>query len=210
MRFIAVKTDDGRIKGEISFFCQMLHVSREGFRKYLINRDKPWKYEGLAEEMKSICSEDECNDQYGRERVYQALRLKHEGDSDYHYRLDRMTCVKILVEKVKEQREVRGLEKSLNLPKHMAEHIYMFGGDSIRVRMRVETHLMTEMVDWFGKDFRISDEKSGLMTVLLIINESAMFYWALQYGPYVEVLEPESLRNKIAEAVARMYQKYKE
>ena len=48
------------------------------------------------------------------------------------------------------------------------------------------------------------------MTVLLTINESAMFYWALQYGPYVEVLEPESLRNKIAEAVAEMYQKYKE
>lgn len=77
MKFIAIKTDDGRIKGEISFFCRMLNVSREGFRKYLMNRDKPWKYEALAEEMRKINSEDECNDTYGRIRMYQALKLKN-------------------------------------------------------------------------------------------------------------------------------------
>ena len=77
MKFIAIKTDDGRIKGDISFYCRMLHVSREGFRKFLINKDKPWKYEALAEEMIKICNEDECNDTYGRIRMYQALLLKN-------------------------------------------------------------------------------------------------------------------------------------
>lgn len=55
----------------------MLHVSREGFRRYLINRDKPWKYAALAEEMYQINIEDECNDTYGRLRMYQALLLKN-------------------------------------------------------------------------------------------------------------------------------------
>ena len=32
--------------------------------------------------------------------------------------------------------------------------------------------------------------------------------WALQYGPYVEVLEPESLRNQIKESIADMSKKY--
>ncbi|MCR5517384.1 MAG: IS3 family transposase [Lachnospiraceae bacterium] len=77
MNFIAIKTDDGRIKGEIAFCCRMLKVSREGFRKYLKNRDKPWKYEALAEEMRKINSEDECNDTYGRIRMFQALKLKN-------------------------------------------------------------------------------------------------------------------------------------
>ena len=54
----------------------MLKVSREGFRKFLKNKDKPWKYEALADEMKKICDEDECNDTYGRIRMYQALLLK--------------------------------------------------------------------------------------------------------------------------------------
>ena len=76
MKFIAFKTDDGRIKGDISFCCRMLKVSREGFRKFLQNKDKPWKYEALADEILKICDEDECNDTYGRIRMYQALLLK--------------------------------------------------------------------------------------------------------------------------------------
>ena len=34
--------------------------------------------------MKKIHVADECNDTYGRIRMYQALKLKHEQDSNYH------------------------------------------------------------------------------------------------------------------------------
>ena len=43
---------------------------------YLTNKDKPWKYAALAEEMIKINSEDEYNDTYGRIRMHQALLLK--------------------------------------------------------------------------------------------------------------------------------------
>ena len=58
MKFIALKTDDGRITGNISFYCIALDVSRWGFYKYLQNRDNPWKYEDLANEMREIQNED--------------------------------------------------------------------------------------------------------------------------------------------------------
>ena len=74
--FIAIKTDDGRIKGKISFYCKVLHVSRQAFNKFLKAKDTPWKYQALADAMLDICSEDECNDTYGRIRMYQALQLK--------------------------------------------------------------------------------------------------------------------------------------
>lgn len=77
MRFIAIKTNDGMIKGKISLYCMMLKVSRQGFHNYLANKDKPWKYEALAEEMIKIISEDEYNDTYGRIRIHQALLLKN-------------------------------------------------------------------------------------------------------------------------------------
>lgn len=66
MMFLALKTEDGRIKGKIAFYCRMLGVSRQGFYKYLANKDRPWKYQDLADVMKEICHEDECNDTYGR------------------------------------------------------------------------------------------------------------------------------------------------
>lgn len=130
-------------------------------------------------------------------------------DNIAHYRLDRMTCVKILDEKRKPQKDVKDFENGFNLPKHMAEHIYMFSGDSIPVRFLIYENMMNELVDWFGKDFRIfKSDGDGRMEIRLNCNEDAMFFWALQYGPYVEVLEPKQLRDKLADAVRDMNDKY--
>ncbi len=79
LMFIAIKTEDGVIKGKISFYCRMLRVSRQAFNNYLKTKDSPWKYQPLADAMLDICKEDECNDTYGRIRMYQALQLKQPG-----------------------------------------------------------------------------------------------------------------------------------
>ena len=76
MKLIAIKTEDGKIKGEIAFYCRVLGVSRQGFYRYLANKDRPWKYQTLAEAMIKILEEDDCNDTYGRVRMHQALLLK--------------------------------------------------------------------------------------------------------------------------------------
>ena len=82
MKFIALKTKDGELKGDTTFFCRILHVSRQGFYQYLANKDRPWKYQPLADAMLEILSEDECNDTYGRIRMYQALSLKQPENVD--------------------------------------------------------------------------------------------------------------------------------
>ena len=74
--FIAIKTGDGAIRGKTAFYCRMLNVTRQGFYKYPADKDRPWKYQDLAGAMQEIASEDECNDTYGRIRMYQALLLK--------------------------------------------------------------------------------------------------------------------------------------
>lgn len=68
--------EDGSITGKISFYCRILSISQQGFYNYLSNKDRPWKYQVLVDAMKEIISEDECNDTYGRIRMYQALLLK--------------------------------------------------------------------------------------------------------------------------------------
>lgn len=80
MKFIALKTENGKITGKIAFYCKALKVSRQGFYNYLKYKDKPWKYEALAAKMIEIREEDECNDTYGRVRMREALLLKKEED----------------------------------------------------------------------------------------------------------------------------------
>lgn len=66
MTFLAIKTEGGVKKGRISFYCRMLKVTRQRFYKYLENKDRPWKYQDLADAMRVIVAEDEYNDTYGR------------------------------------------------------------------------------------------------------------------------------------------------
>lgn len=132
-------------------------------------------------------------------------------DNVSHYRLDRMTDVTIVNEKAKAKEKITEFADGYNLPKHMAEHIYMFSGASERVKLRVPESMMDEMIDWFGKDFRIlKSDVEGMMEIVVNCNENAMFFWALQYGPYVEVMEPIVLRDRIREAVAGMTRKYRD
>ena len=131
---------------------------------------------------------------------------KHDNIS--HYRIDRMTDVRMLTEKIKPMKQVPEVAHGLNLPKHMAEHIYMFSGEGVDVVILAEKHLMSQLVDWFGTDFRIMEDKNDMLKIRVKVNPEAMKYWALQYGPYVEVLQPSKLRDEIAANVKLMNKKY--
>ncbi len=129
-------------------------------------------------------------------------------DNVSHYRIDRMTDVRDLGERVKPMKQVKGLENGLNLPKHMAEHIYMFSGPSTPIKFKTTKDMFSEIVDWFGKDIVVREQDDDSIVVRVNCNENAMRYWALQYGPYIEVMEPQSFRDKLREDVKKMYEKY--
>ena len=73
--YIAIRTDDGRNIGKISFYCSTLQVSRQAFYDYLKRKKKPWKYQPLADAMLKIHAADEENANYGRIRMFQALHI---------------------------------------------------------------------------------------------------------------------------------------
>lgn len=129
-------------------------------------------------------------------------------DNVIHFRIDKMTDVRVLEEKAKPMSKVPELANGLNLPKHMAEHLYMFSGAGIPAYIKTTEDMMSELVDWFGTDFRITEKKDGNIVARVVCNEKALRFWALQYGPYVEVLEPESLRDRIVEDIKGMQEKY--
>ena len=129
-------------------------------------------------------------------------------DNISHYRIDRMTEVRKLEEKMKPVKQVQEIKEGLNLPKHMAEHIYMFSGPSIDVKLVTYEDMIAQIDDWFGKDFRITNIENGKVTIRLRCNEKAIRFWALQYGPYVEIIEPLSLREQLRSDIEEMRKKY--
>ena len=128
-------------------------------------------------------------------------------DEISNYRLDRIADIRLLSTPVKEQAKVKGLEHGLNLPQHMAEHIYMFAGESIYVTFRADKIILNDIMDWFfGADF--SNEQENTVDVTVKVNRQAMFCWAMQYGPYVEVLKPSELREELGQSFAQIAEIY--
>jgi predicted DNA-binding transcriptional regulator YafY len=57
--------------------------------------------------------------------------------------------------------------------------------------------------------FSIIENKDGNITVRVSCNKKAMRFWALQYGPYVEVVSPKWMRDELKEDAEKMLKKYK-
>ncbi|WP_027407206.1 YafY family protein [Anaerovibrio sp. RM50] len=125
-----------------------------------------------------------------------------------HFRIDRITDIKMTDIPIKPVKEVEGLENGFNLPKHMAEHTYLFCGESVPVKLKTTVSMMNDLIDWFGKEFSIIEKKDDEIVVSVKCNYNAMFYWALQYGSKVEVVAPDELRQELAKTIQDMNNKY--
>ena len=139
---------------------------------------------------------------------YYLICCTDKYDNVAHYRLDHMEGAQLMEEKAKPISEVKGMEHGLDLPKHMAEHIYMFSGESKRVVFRAKLSAVDQIIDWFGTEISFFNETDTTVDVSVRVNESAMFCWLLQYGTSCEVLSPPTLREKVKNAVNEIAKKY--
>ena len=108
-------------------------------------------------------------------------------------RLDRITGIRLLDTPRKPMKQVPELKNGLHLPKHMAEHLNMFSGESIPVTFRMKKQIMNDVIDCFGAEITFSDETEDEVTARVTVNRHAMRNWALQYCRHVRILAPEDL-----------------
>ncbi len=143
-----------------------------------------------------------------RGRYY--LIANYEGkDNVSHFRIDRFDDVQILEERRKPLNSIEGYENGLDLSRYLSEHVYMYGGKSVHVKFRMNERFMDNLVDSFGTNFRADPDGDEDMIVSLMSNPEAFFYWAMQYGLNIEVLEPEDIRERIVKACQEIGAKYK-
>ena len=104
-------------------------------------------------------------------------------DNISNYRIDKMSNVEI----VDHPRKI--LKQKINLPQYRIEHLYMFSGESINVKLKFKNCIIDQIIDWFSVNCtiqQIDDEYSYLFTR---VNENALYYWLKQYDEFVERIE---------------------
>lgn len=129
-------------------------------------------------------------------------------DDVAHYRLDRITDIRVLDTPAKPARKVKGLENGFDLPRHMAEHVYMFTGESAVVTFRLKKYLLTEVLDWFGAGIEFFDESEEEVSARVRVNLQAMRKWAMQYAVHTKILSPQSLAEQVKEDLCQAMAQY--
>ncbi len=124
-------------------------------------------------------------------------------DDISNYRVDRITNIELLDERAKPK------PSDWTLPKHMAEHIYMFAGDSERVVFRAKRYIVSEIIDWFGTDVTFTDVTDDEVTARVNVNLNAMRLWAVQYAKHIRVTHPETLAEDIKNDLKEAIENYK-
>ena len=133
-------------------------------------------------------------------------------DDLINFRLDLITGIEILPnEKAKPMTSLPGHESGFDLPKYMGGSIYMFSGERVRAKILIPKWLVGDIIDWFGdgEDVKFKSIDDEMLEVRVYAVTNGIRFWALQYGPYAEVLEPKELRDAIAKDVEVMHQKYR-
>ena len=117
-----------------------------------------------------------------------------------NYRIDRITDVKVLDDRIKPFETLDGAEEGkLDLAKYMAEHIYMYSSANTRVKFRIVKSMISDIIDMFGMNVQLFDETDDSVTVTAHVNEMAMKQYAKSYAPDIIILEPERLREEVKE-----------
>ena len=146
-----------------------------------------------------------------KEGKYYLICNHDKYDDVSNYRVDRIANIRLLEEYAKPFSALRGADgKRLDLATYMAEHIYMFSSETVRVKFRIVKAMVSDVMDMFGSDVVFSDESDTHVTVTAKVNKKSMEQFAKNYAPDVIVLEPKAMADAVRENAKRIVRAYQE
>ena len=160
--------------------------------------------------------------QYSAYGINKKLELKHDGkvykinpyymvnnhgkyylvcnydkyDNLANYKIECISNIKITEENIRPLESLPEMQ-NFSIKQYMKEHIYMVTGKSVKAKIKIDSQKrINDIVGWFGDNMKLYTLNNCIYADL-DVNEEALVYWALQYGEHVEVIEPQSTRQKI-------------
>ncbi len=139
---------------------------------------------------------------------YYLMALNERWHNMGYYRVDHITNMTISEEKLTPLTTVEGFENGINYSELATSLPYMFTDKPENITFVAESHIVDQIVDWFGNNAKISKKDDKTVEVSVKASPHAMEFWAMQYLNFVEIHKPQSLRQKIIENIEKAKEKY--
>ena len=124
------------------------------------------------------------------------------------FRIDYMINPKIEEEwPIKPVDSLEGI-KDFDIAKYLNDNIYLLDGEVINATIQIDNpNSIQYVIDWFGKNAKIYKKEDKLLADIKC-NESALFYWYMQYSETITIISPQSLIDRIKAEAKRIIKKY--
>lgn len=100
--------------------------------------------------------------------------------------------------------------KKFSISKYINEHIYFYSGEIIEAKVLLKNEKSVLYIkDWFNESAKIKNE-DGKIYAYIKGNETAIYFWSLQYLESVIVISPQSLKTKIINTLKNKLSSYQE
>ena len=130
---------------------------------------------------------------YMNERYYLICVPDHDPHTRL-YRIDRMRDIQILDEFRSETNAVR---------QEAQDAVYAHVGEPERIVMYCDLAILDDVIDRFGTDIQLCERDENTFTASFTAPPRGIKFWALQYLPYVEIIEPVWLREEVTESIRK-------
>ena len=128
---------------------------------------------------------------YMNEHYYLVCNYCGYNDTSF-YKIDRMRDIEILREEI---------DRPLESNKEIENAIYAFAGEPEEVIMHCSKYVIDDVIDKFGASVSLTNKDDETFVARVKVSPKGMKYWAMQYMQYVEVIQPQWLRDEIVEIV---------
>lgn len=140
---------------------------------------------------------------------YYLLAYRYKYNNVNAWRIDYMDDIYVMDERERiNPNELDEFKNYSSITDYINDHIYLFGGKVIAATLKLKSaDNISYIYDWFGGNSKVYS-KDNQVFVNVKCNETALFYWVMQYGECVEVVSPQSLIDRIklnAETILKKY-----
>ena len=132
-----------------------------------------------------------------RDGYYYLIGNYDTHDNLSYYRLDRLKDARISDEPAKPVSVILGENADLKLEEYIRTALYNYGGEKIKLLLEINSDMVDNLIDYFGSDLVFKKHGEKWRTYVNVLEGEGLYYWLMQYGKNIKVLEPIKVREKL-------------
>lgn len=124
-----------------------------------------------------------------------------------NFRIDYIKNVEMIDKEYIDIKTLDEYNNGFSISNYLNDHIYVFGGEIIKAKFLINnSSSISYIVDWFKDNAKIYKENNNIYAEIKC-NENALYYWYMQYNEHFNIIEPNTLIERVKKSAESILNK---